>query len=883
MNRQNICYLFFVFFVLTIRAQTIEGRVKDNFGEPLPRANVLVKPFKQGSEISEFFIADDNGNFRYKLKKKYDSVVFFEVNVLNYEKRIDSIDFAVFKDVYQIDFVLTPKITTLEEVVIAKRKKFNIKNDTVVFNPEAYKDGTERKVEDLLKKLPGLDVAENGKLKYRGKTVASVQLDGDDLFGYNYTIGTKNISIDMVDQIEAIENYSKNPLLKGIENSDNVALNLKLKKGKVDYSGTSDLGYGYGDTSSYDISANILGIAKSFKSFGTFSFNNIGVNHTPFDYFSSSVSLEDIENEYLYAQKIIEDTPINSILGNSRTRINNEWFGSYNFVYRFSPKFSLKSNLYYVNDEFFRQELFENDFLLGTEQIAYTDKTEIIKKPENKRLDLKFTYNVSKTSLLEVESSVQEESVSSSNSFTRNLESTSVTTLNTKNFFWKNKLEYTNKLSESTALQFKSLYSKNNLPQDFKTVGNFLSNEDVINSYTQLSEYRKEAFQNNIVFLGNRKRFKYVFNSGIDHFVSPFKSSISENDLIISDFQNDYNYKKTTYFTQFSSVYNIKKWITETSVGMNYLFQRLDNSINGEKLEKKAFFPTITLKTTYKLNDVSKLQFISGYEQKTPEENFLFGNGIITENRSIISNEVSLDLQKNQKYSLTYRLNDLFKNIDVSLLTAYTNRKNTYLSDIDVNPNFTGITYFQSPITLENYSFIFTVQRYIRFLKSTIKHSSQFNIADFKNIVNQSSFRDGESQSYSGNVFAKTAFRIPINFENSLTYNITSFVVDGLPSNTNYRIKNSFKTIVKPGKEWLFTFVYDYFKPDTTSSADFSFLDFEVKYNPKDVKWISGRLIGKNLLDNRVFEQVENSDFSTTLYQSNLIPRYFMLSVDVSF
>ncbi|WP_109302533.1 TonB-dependent receptor [Aquimarina sp. AU474] len=884
MYKQYISYFFFVLFVSVSFAQRLEGTVKDNFGVPLPRANVIIKTSRNNSRISEFFIANDQGKFSYLLKKKYDTTIFLEVNVLNFEKTIDSINSPNEGNTYNIDFVIFPKITQLEEVIIAERKKFSVKKDTVIFNPEAYKDGTERKVEDLLKKLPGIEVAENGKIKYRGKIVEVVQLDGDDLFGHNYSIGTKNISINMVDQIEAIENYSKNPLLKGIENSDNVALNLKLKKGKIDYSGTSDFGYGYGDKPYYDIATNILGIAKSFKSFGIFSFNNIGVNHSPFDYFSNSTTLEDIENVDLYAENIINDTPLSSVLSNSRTRLNNEWFGSYNFIYKISPTFSIKSNVYYLKDEFFRQELYENDFLIGSERINYSDRTEIIKKPENKRLDIKLTYNVSKKSLLEIESSISKEAVSSSNDFTRNLESNFDTKLKTDDFFWRNKIEFTNKLNQKTALQFKSLYSRNNTPQEFNTIGNFFSNEDVVNSYVQFSEYRKEVFQNHLILLGKRKNIKYAFTGGVDYFINPFRSSVVENEIRVSDFRNEFDYKKTNYFSQFSLFYIKKKWTIEPSLGVNYISQRLENNMSDiEVLKKNVFFPIPALKVVHRFNSVSTLRFSGSYEQKTPEESFLFRNEIITNNRSVRRNVVSLDLEKLQKYSLGYRMNDLFKNIDLNLLGGYTNRRNTYLSNINVNPNFTGITYFQSPINLEDYFVVFSIERYIRFIRTTFKHSSQYSVANFKNVVNQSELRNGKSQNYNGSIFAKTAFGIPLNFENKITYTVNTYEIVGQSNNTNYSIKNALKAIVKPNKKWLFTITYDYFKPDTTRNEDFSFLDFEIKYKPEKIKWISGRFVGKNLLDNRVFQQIQNSDFSTTVYQSNLIPRYFMLSLDVSF
>ena len=87
--------------------------------------------------------------------------------------------------------------------------------DTTSFNVSAYKDGTERKIQDIIKKLPGVQLNEKtGEIKYKGNSIETVTLDGDDLFGYDYTIGTKNINVDMVDKVQAIENYTKKSTLK---------------------------------------------------------------------------------------------------------------------------------------------------------------------------------------------------------------------------------------------------------------------------------------------------------------------------------------------------------------------------------------------------------------------------------------------------------------------------------------------------------------------------------------------------------------------------------------------------------------------------------------------------------------------------------------------
>ena len=268
-------------------SQTLKGKVQNTLKEPIS-ANILIKNSENKNLISEFFKTDDNGDFTAVLEENY-TKIYFEITAMGYEKIADSIISPSKNRTYNLNYILNEKITELQEVIVSQ-EKFEIEGDTVSFNPRSYKDGTERKVEDLIKKLPGMEVEENGSIKYRGKKVTSVQLEGDDLFGYNYAMGTRNISVDMVEQVQAIDNYSANSLLKGIENSEEVSINLKLKKGKLDISGDEKIGSGVDDNIDprNNIHLNLLGVSKKYKSFNSISYNNIGFNYSSEDYFSMS-------------------------------------------------------------------------------------------------------------------------------------------------------------------------------------------------------------------------------------------------------------------------------------------------------------------------------------------------------------------------------------------------------------------------------------------------------------------------------------------------------------------------------------------------------------------------------------------------------------------
>ena len=855
-------------------SQTLKGKVQNTLKEPIS-ANILIKNSENKNLISEFFKTDDNGDFTAVLEENY-TKIYFEITAMGYEKIADSIISPSKNRTYNLNYILNEKITELQEVIVSQ-EKFEIEGDTVSFNPRSYKDGTERKVEDLIKKLPGMEVEENGSIKYRGKKVTSVQLEGDDLFGYNYAMGTRNISVDMVEQVQSIDNYSANPLLKGIENSEEVAINLKLKKGKLDISGNGNLGSGFDNNIDprNDLNFNLLGISKKYKSFSSISYNNVGLNNSAEDYFSMSASLEDIQNEDFYAKKIIPENIFMSNFDTQRANINNQLAVSNNLIYRFSQKLSLKANISFLNDKITFLE--NNNTFFNTENINYNDQSETIKKPINKQLGFKLTYNTSKVSLLEIETAIQSEKINTSNSIVQNNNTFFNTSLKTENIFWNNKIQYTYKISNNKALQYISNFSINAIPQELNIYPISFS----FNGNLQKSEFEKKYYSNKFVLLGNSKKNKYVFTLGSVFENNPFNSNLFENNSSINpDFINQFNYKKATLFSEFGTTYALENWKFQPTLRISSINQTYKNDLESTNKTMQSFIVIPSLNISYSLSGNSTFKLTGSYEEKTPNEEYLFTNLIAQNNRFIRRNILDLNLQQNQNYILSYRYNNLFTAFSTNLSLIYNNNKNTYLSSIEIQDNFTISTFFQSPTNIENYSLNFGIEKYVNFLNSNIKHVSNYGINNYKNVVNQSDLRNNQSRNYNAYFFITTVFNFPINFQNKFNYSNINFISDNQNSNTNISFNNNLKMLIKPNNKFLFTISYDYFKPNTKLNEDFTFLDFEIKYKPKKMRFIEFWLTGKNLLNNTFFSQTENTDFQNTTYQSSLMPRHFLLTLD---
>ncbi|MBC7566941.1 MAG: outer membrane beta-barrel protein [Pedobacter sp.] len=149
------------------------------------------------------------------------------------------------KDFNSINLVL--KSTLLENVIIqGKVAAIKIKGDTTEFNAGSYNIQPNSKVEDLLKQLPGMQIDKDGNITAQGKAVKKVLVDGEEFFGDDPTLVTKNIRADMVDKVQLYDKKSDEAAFTGVDDGvENKTINIKLKEDKKNgYFGKVDLGAG---------------------------------------------------------------------------------------------------------------------------------------------------------------------------------------------------------------------------------------------------------------------------------------------------------------------------------------------------------------------------------------------------------------------------------------------------------------------------------------------------------------------------------------------------------------------------------------------------------------------------------------------------------------
>ncbi|MEP1094094.1 MAG: TonB-dependent receptor [Cyclobacteriaceae bacterium] len=234
------------------QAQTIKGVVKDNDGEALFSATVMLLQ-AEDSVLSSFAMSDASGAFEIKRVPKGDYLLRVNfVGLKPYDQKLQVAEQDIDLGTISLD------LDALDEVVVeGEAIPITMKKDTIEYNAAAFETKPNAVVEDLLKKLPGVEVDRDGTVRSQGETVNKVLVDGKEFFGDDPQMATKNLPADAVNKVQVFDRKSEFSQFSGIDDgNESKTINLTLKEDHK--KGTfGSLGGGYGTDSRNQFSADV--------------------------------------------------------------------------------------------------------------------------------------------------------------------------------------------------------------------------------------------------------------------------------------------------------------------------------------------------------------------------------------------------------------------------------------------------------------------------------------------------------------------------------------------------------------------------------------------------------------------------------------------------
>ena len=188
----------------------MQGVVKDSIGTPLELANVIAIN-QESNALESYAVTNDKGKYILSLGKN--GTYKIQVSYIGL-KSLDEVITTKEEDITR-DFTLLPD-NALDAVELTYEMPVTIKGDTLIYNADSFKNGSERKLEDVLEKLPGVEINEDGQIEVEGNTVQKLMVNGKDFFDGDTKLATKNIPSNAVDKIQVLRNYAEVGQLSGV-------------------------------------------------------------------------------------------------------------------------------------------------------------------------------------------------------------------------------------------------------------------------------------------------------------------------------------------------------------------------------------------------------------------------------------------------------------------------------------------------------------------------------------------------------------------------------------------------------------------------------------------------------------------------------------------
>lgn len=878
--------LLFLLLILKISAQTkITGIIHSENKQPILRASVILTDSQDN--IIAFVFSNKDGSFLLNTDKFGNFNL--QINATGYIKKNIPVSFIKKNSVIDVRSVELEidKVKEIKEVVITRTKPINIKKDTIEYTAQSFSNGTEQNVEELLKKLPGITVQSDGKIRFGNKEVERVMIENDDLFERGYQILTQNMPSKPLDKIQVLKNYSKNKLLKNIEDTERIALNLTLKddaKGKwfgnVLLASTSykeDMRQG---------KINVMNFTKRQKVYFLLNANNLGLNEMRgVEYLIKPSSENEVENvgTDINTISIINLHQKNGLFEDKRTNFNNDRLASLNYIYNFKTDWKLKFVTVFNDIE--NQNYINSLYKFNYEGLNFTNIEEKTWKQNNRNIvgKIELSKDFKNTSNIFFYSKISSLNENNDNVFLFNTQRNNQTGKN-QLFASENKIVYTKKIDSSKALVAVGRFIYQDRPYDFTEQNDvfqsIINNPDAIKLNQTIDSKMNFAAAKVSYLKKYSENHSLEIQGGNELRTDQLKSDLSVFDLnnqrITFDnrqFINNIDFLQNNLFAQGKYHKKNKQW----SYGATLLSQLVFSNVNGEKQAGFYFFPTINI--GYENRKTGNFNINAGRRFSNVTINDLYTHYIYQGNRNFKQSNVSFSVLPSYNFSLSYNVGERtsqYLNFNISFF-----RNENYLSNnMIVNPKFT----FNQVILVKNnstFSSNLELRKYIKFLKTRVSLLSSYTASQYENSINNQPLIQSQLSNLKTGFEMKSGLTGFINYELGYEWTFNEIVSD--INSDNFKDQKGFINLYfKINPVFRIESSFEYYKFGNTGQKSTQFWDMKVNYNYKKYN-TNIYLQGNNLLNSDSITRYSIDNISESLFTQKLIPLHIVLGINKNF
>ena len=846
----------------------IVGSVISTDGECIMGASIKVYDAQQA--LMAYAISNAKGRYLVTLNDTTDSYITITCSSLGHKNATRKIHTDSISQ--SIDFILHQSDIEIKEVVV-KAPAIRTIGDTIQYNVGSFMSSTDRNIEDVIKRLPGIQVEENGQIFYNGESINKFYIEDLDLLGGRYTIATRNISPKDIASISIYENHQSKQVLKEITTSDKAALNLKLKDNKkLKPIGYAQIGGGYGDEINWLAELFGMIISPTNQTIATVKGNNSGNSYIPETQILTSTNThntisEDIFTQYPFGEASIPD---------NRYLRNQSATTTLNTLFKVNKNSSISAYIDYTydanhyNNNVITRYISDNN---NTIQVIENNHSQLKNHIANIRV--KYENNSNNLYVLEelkINGKINDNLYNVANN--TNIKQS----LNTNNYNITN--DFTTIIRNNNNLyEIKSLVCFSNTPRNYIDVTNTNKEEFVFRQTAEgLAFYTKESTSFSWL-LGHNSQLgsDITFEARYDEFYSKHFQS----DNISNNENRNKGYKIITSIVPFYQFKNEHiTWRTEIPVRMyNIGYEDILNS--SDYILNKPF---IDVRSSINFNFLGHIKsvFTIGREHNIGDIDNIIINPINTTYRQqIVMGAGIIGERANNYTSFTATYRNSLSGFFGSLRAMYNIIKSNTISSSYISSQNSTYSNINTSNKGSNASIILNISKNKRSWNTT------FSLSGSAIYLRRQTYRQNEMLNIKSQIYSIAADIHSTFWEDRISANINCRY------GTSIQYANEMNTIIdeltmscnitlSPIKNWdIFGKLYfNLPEPSISTMLNNTFIDCGTRYKFNKITF---ELTGSNLTNKHIYTYTQISNYDQYIYSFSLRPIEILFSVRYDF
>ncbi|MCL2502190.1 MAG: carboxypeptidase-like regulatory domain-containing protein [Bacteroidales bacterium] len=832
--------------------------------------------------IVGYALTDPQGAFRLEYKGQKDSIIV-SASGFNLSKQTKTIA----NRSQEVHFVTFSEAISINEVRVVARNIRQV-GDTVKYSVGAYVEQNDRTIGDILRKLPGIEVKDNGVIHYNNRPINNYYIEGLDLLKGRYGLANNTIQARDVAEVQVLENHQPIKALEGVEFSEDAAINLKLKDGaKGALMAYALLGAGVGKDPDLLLAADLSSMYfnRNMQNITTYKGNNTGndVSREQAFMLGGAGAQGSGSQNWLNVQ-----SPSSPAISQNRYLNNQVHALSFNNVWRLKNNYQLNANLNYTND---RQD--KNSYSL-TEHLLPGDNLLAIEEWLSSRLyknqgsadvilnaNTKQFYLDNTLSLKGVWDSEQGNALTAANNIYQNLSK--------PNYSLGNAFRLIKNYAK-TSLTFSSNNNYSSTPHNLRVepmLYDFLFDPDASLSKGLKQELLLHNFSsaNNVAFGFDHGKWKQNysvgFNANLQNLTTELFPETNSGILLPApdSLKNDLSWNRFDWLIRPSYSYMYNRLRATLNVPVQYVMLQANDYLPAAKSNTNHIFFNPSLSVMYKLSPYWDASANAGYQNSLGGLNNAYTGYIMNSYRNLQRNEGKLHKLQTQNYNvnLSYRnpIYSLFGNIGAS----YVNRRANLLFGYNYLDILRVQTSYDLPNTTEGINLSGSLSKGLDIISSTLTAGGNYSTTNGSQ-MNQGSLMRFDNQRYSLHVSINTKIQRWANISYRLEHAQSRNKVEN--NNSRFAPISTYLQRAQlnlfPIKDLTLNLSWEYFYNSAIASGsrNMSFGDVNIRYKLPKAEIIFDYT---NLFNTKEYISASYSNTSTYYYSYMLRPAELMLKV----